>query len=140
MSETHGPIDIVLLEFPGEHDLAAPAAALLNLVDTGTIRLYDLVAIRKVDGGVEVVELENLGDDLYVLSGARSGLLGDDDLDAAGEVLRPGATAVVIMFENLWAIPFVAAALDAGGTMIASERIPAEDVIATLDALEAAEG
>ena len=140
MSETHGPIDIVLLEFPGDHDLAATAAALLDLVDRGTIQLYDLVAIRKVDGGVEIVELENRGDDLYVLSGARSGLLGDDDLDAAGDVLQPGATAVVIMFENLWAIPFVAAALDAGGTMGASERIPAEDVIATLDALEAAEG
>lgn len=137
MSDTHGPIDIVVLEFPGEHDLAAPAAALLDLVDSGTVRLYDLVAVRKVDGRIEVVELENLGDDLYVLSGARSGLLDDDDLAAAGEVLQPGATAVVIMYENLWAIPFVGAALDAGGTMIASQRIPAEDVIATLDALEA---
>jgi hypothetical protein len=137
VSDTHGPIDIVVLEFPGEHDLAAPAAALLDLVDSGTVRLYDLVAVRKVDGRIEVVELENLGDDLYVLSGARSGLLDDDDLAAAGEVLQPGATAVVIMYENLWAIPFVGAALDAGGTMIASQRIPAEDVIATLDALEA---
>jgi len=137
VSDTHGPIDIVVLEFPGEHDLAAPAAALLDLVDSGTVRLYDLVAVRKVDGRIEVVELENLGDDLYVLSGARSGLLDDDDLAAAGELLQPGATAVVIMYENLWAIPFVGAALDAGGTMIASQRIPAEDVIATLDALEA---
>ena len=137
MSDTHGPIDIVVLEFPGEHDLAAPAAALLDLVDSGTVRLYDLVAVRKVDGRIEVVELENLGDDLYVLSGARSGLLDDDDLAAAGEVLQPGATAVVIMYENLWAIPFDGAAHDAGGTMIASQRIPAEDVIATLDALEA---
>lgn len=139
MTDTHGPIDFVLLEFSGDHDLGPTAAALVRLVESGTVSLYDLVAIRKDDDGtVSVLELENLGDDLDFLSGARSGLLGDDELQEASDALLAGTTALLVMYENLWAIPFVSAALDAGGTMVASQRIPAEEVIAALDDLDAA--
>ncbi len=140
MTDAHGPIDFVLLEFTGGHDLSSTAAALMDLVARGTIRLYDLVAIRKEDDDTfSVVELDALEGEIFVLAGARSGLLGDDDLEAAADTMLPGTTGVLLMYENTWAIPFVNAALDAGGTMVATRRIPAEEVIAALDELEAAD-
>jgi hypothetical protein len=139
MTEVHGPIDIVLLEFTGGNDLSATALAVFDLVERGTVRLYDLLAIRKeADGTFSMIELDGLGE-LSVIAGARSGLLGDDDLEVAADAMLPGTTGVLLMYENTWAIPFVAAAFDAGGTMIASKRIPAEEVIAVLDELEAAD-
>jgi dihydroorotase-like cyclic amidohydrolase len=140
----HGPIDFVLLEFPDQEPTGQTAAALLDLVDSGTIRVYDIVAIRKsADGDVEAIEISTLpgasGDGFDALSGARSGLLGDDDVADAAEAMEPGTIAVLLVYENSWAIPFVRAAFDAGGQLIASARIPAEEVMAALDALEAAD-
>ena len=138
MSDAHGPIDFLLLEFTGGHDLSKTAEELINLVDSGVIRLYDLVAIRKEDDDTyAILELDEYGENLIVLSGARSGLLGDDDLQAASEIVLPGTTAVLLMYENTWAIPFVSAALDAGGSVVAAKRIPATEVMAVLDELEA---
>ena len=142
MNETnvHGPIDFLLLEFTGGHDLSTTASALIDLIERGIVNLYDLVAIQKADDGTfSLLELDGLGDEIVFISGARSGLLGDDDMQAAAETMLPGTTGVLLMYENTWAVPFVTAALDAGGTMIASKRIPAEDLIAVLDELEAAD-
>lgn len=139
-TDTHGPIDFILLEFTGSDDLSTTAAALMDLIGRGIVSLYDLVAIRKDDDGAfTVVELDALGGDIFVLTGARSGLLGDDDMQAAADTMLPGTTGVLLMYENTWAIPFVSAALHDGGTMIATKRIPAEDVIAALDELEASD-
>jgi hypothetical protein len=138
MSDAHGPIDFLLLEFTGGHDLSATAQELINLVDSGFVRLYDLVAIQKADDDTyAILELDEYGEHLTILAGARSGLLGDDDLQAAADIIEPGTTAVLIMFENTWAIPFVGAALDAGGSVVATKRIPALEVMAVLDELEA---
>ncbi len=138
MTDTHGPIDFVLLEFTGGQDLSSTAAALMDLIGRGIVSLYDLVGIRKEDDGTfTIVELDALGGDLVVLAGARSGLLGDDDLQAAADTMLPGTTGVLLVYENTWAIPFVSAALDAGGSLVASMRIPALDVMAALDELEA---
>jgi len=135
------PIDFVLLEFPGDADTKACADAIMDLVERGTIRLYDLLVIRKaLDGsftGVDLTDVTPSGvGGFHAFGGARSGLIGDDDLGKAAEVMQPGTMAALIIFENTWAAPFVAAALDAGGEMIASERIPAQDVIEALDRLE----
>jgi hypothetical protein len=138
MSDAHGPIDFVLLEFTGGHDLSTTAAAIIELIERGIVSLYDLVAIQKADDGTfSLLELDGLGHEISFIAGARSGLLGDDDMQAAADTMLPGTTGVLLMYENTWAIPFVAAALDAGGTMIATKRIAAEDVIAVLDELEA---
>jgi hypothetical protein len=138
----HGPIDFLLIEFPGGATGGGPADALLDLVDQGIIRVYDLLVIRKgEDGSVAGVDIEDLTADgvggFTAFRGARAGLLGVDDLAMAGDAMKPGTTAALIVYENAWAIPFVAAALDAGGELIASERIPAQDVMDALDALEA---
>lgn len=139
MSEVHGPIDYVLLEFTGGHPLDETAAELLALVDAGIVAIYDLVAIRKeADGTFSGIALDELGGTFAAFTGARSGLLGDDDIAEAAETLEPGTVAALIVFENTWAIPFVGAALRAGGQLVASARIPAPLVIEALDALDQA--
>ncbi len=137
-----GPIDFLLMEFPNERTDGAAAAALADLIEAGTIRLLDLVIARKeVDGTVEVIDIDGLGDvsSFVQFAGARSGLIGHDDVQQAGDAMTPGTTAALLVFENAWAAPFVAAARKNGGEVIASMRIPAQDVIDALDALESEE-
>ena len=141
-NDAHGPIDFLLIEFPNERTDGSAAQALLDLVEAGTIRLLDLVVARKEeDGTVEVIDVEAAGDvtAFVQFSGARSGLLGEDDVQEAGSAMAPGTTAALIVFENAWAVPFVAAARNNGGEVIASMRIPASDVMDALDALESEE-
>lgn len=143
MSDTgvHGPIDFVLIEFPGDRVTGAAADALMGLVERGIIRVYDLLVIRKADDGtfagidVSDVSANNVGG-FTAFTGARSGLLSDDDLRQAADAMEPGTVAALIVYENSWAVPFVKAARDAGGEVIASARIPAQDVMDALDALE----
>ena len=140
----HGPVDFLLLEFPAGRSLGTVADELLALVDQGTIHLYDLLVAHKDDDGtVEVVDLQDVTADgpasMSVFVGAQTGLIGDDDLEQAGEIMAPGTTAALLVYENAWAVPFVAAAMEAGGEAVASMRIPATDIIAALDELEAAE-
>jgi hypothetical protein len=142
MSDAHGPIDYILLEFPGDQLRGRAADVVLDLVDRGIVRLYDLLVVRKAeDGTVSAVPLdgsenERLGG-FAAFAGARSGLLNDDDLAEAGEAIDAGTIGVVFVYENSWAIPFVAAALEVGGKPVAGSRIPATDVMAALDALDA---
>lgn len=133
--DIHGPIDFVLIEFPADADTSGAASALLDLVEQGTIRLWDLLVLRKADdGSISVVELSDTA--LQAFAGARSGLLGDDDIAEAAEALAPGTGAALLVYENAWAIPFVAAARGIGGEMVASSRIPAQAIIDALDELE----
>lgn len=140
-SATHGPIDFVLIEFAGDRLTGRPADALMDLVDRGIVRVYDLLVVRKDnDGSFSGIDISDLSADhvggFNAFAGARSGLLGDDDLRQAADAMQPGTVAALIVYENSWAIPFVAAALDAGGQLIASARIPAQDVMDALDAVE----
>ena len=106
------------------------------------MRLYDLLVIRKDEDGtfsgvaLDASMAEQVGG-FVTFAGAQSGMLGDDDLKQAGEAMNPGTIAALIVYENAWAIPFVGAALEGGG-VVASARIPATDVIAALDVLDAA--
>lgn len=141
-SDVHGPVDFVLLEFPRDRLTGEASKALADLVESGVIRLYDLLVISKDDeGGVEVLELGDPSgvDGFAYFSGARSGLLGDDDVEEASSAMQPGTVAALIVYENSWAIPFVAAARDSGGELIASARIPAPVVMEALEAIETAE-
>lgn len=142
-AEVHGPIDVVVLEFPNTDNMRGEAAAaLLDLVDRGVVAIYDLLIVKKEDDGTfSGINIEDLTrDDLggfVAFAGARSGLLGDDDLAEAGELMTPGSVAALIVYENTWARPFVAGVRAAGGELVASTRISAADVIAALDELEA---
>jgi hypothetical protein len=135
-----GPIDYLLVEFPGETLTGDTAAALLQLIDLGIVDVLDVQVINKdAAGEARTVDLGG-GDDAFAgwgtFAGAQSGLLGADDVAEAATALHPGTTGVLVVYENKWARGFVAAALDAGGTAVASARIPAEAVTAALDAIE----
>jgi uncharacterized membrane protein len=138
-----GPIDYLLVEWPGKQPNGEVAPHLVDLIDRGLIRILDLVFVAKdEEGNVAALELGDLGGEvaeLAIFEGAASGLLGDEDIEEAGGVLEPGTSAALLVFENTWAAPFVAAVRRSGGELVASGRIPAEDLLAALDAAEANE-
>jgi uncharacterized membrane protein len=139
-----GPIDLLVIEWREENMTGEAAAALLDLVDRGIVRIFDLLVVRKdEDGTFSGIDIEDLSaDDLggfVAFSGARSGLLGDDDIAEAANALEPGTMAALIVYENTWAVPFVQAAHKVGAQVVASVRIPADDLMAALDALEGAD-
>jgi len=136
-----GPIDYLVLEFPGSRMTGEAFPLLVDLVDRGVVRILDLVFVRKEsDGSVVGVELADVnGDgelDLSVFEGVSSGLVGEDDIQEAGTVLEPGSSAGILVYENLWAAPFAAAIRRSGGQLVASGRIPVQAVLAALDADE----
>ncbi|MEV0803754.1 DUF6325 family protein [Kribbella sp. NPDC050281] len=142
-TEVHGPIDYVLLEFTGNRLTGRAAEELVNLVERGIVHVYDVMLVGKdADGSTYMVDLaESSGQagSFADLSGVRSGILAEDDLLEVAGAMQPGTLAALIVYENTWAIPFVAATLESGGQLIAGGRIPAEDVMEALDALEALE-
>jgi Family of unknown function (DUF6325) len=139
-----GPIDYLAVEFPEARMRGEGLAALLDLVDRGIIRLLDLRAVtREADGtftAAAITDLDNDGTlDLAIFEGVESGLIDDDDLRQAAELIEPGKVVALFVYENTWAIPFVSAMRRVGAELIASGRIPADEVIAALDSLEAEE-
>ncbi|MBX9421409.1 DUF6325 family protein [Streptomyces sp. MSC1_001] len=137
-----GPVDYLVLEFPGNRMTGEGLALLLDLVERHVIRILDLSFVRKdEDGSVRALQLSDMdGDgelDLAVFDGASSGLLGEDDLQEAAAVLDPGNSAGVLVYENVWAAPLAAALRRSGARMVAAGRIPVEDLLASLEAAEA---
>ncbi len=142
--EEMGPIDYIVVEWPGRQPTGEAAPHLVDLVERGIIRILDLAFITKAeDGSVAGLEISELGDqveELKVFEGASSGLLSDEDTAEAAAVLEPGTSAAVLVFENLWAGPFASAVRRSGGQLVASGRIPVQAVLAALEAAEEAEG
>ena len=144
MSQTDldvGPIDYLVVEFPGAKLTGEALAQLVDLTDRGIIRILDLrVAVVREGGEFAAVALTDLdGDgqlDLAVFSGVESGLLGDDDLAEGAALVGAGNAVAVLLFENTWAGPFVSALRRQGADVVASGRIPAAEVVAALEALE----
>jgi hypothetical protein len=136
-----GPVDYLVVEWSGRQPNGEAAPLLVDLVDRGLIRVLDLAFIEKAeDGSVAFVEISHLAekDETFkVFEGASSGLLSGDDISAAGEALEPGTSAALLLYENRWAAPFAAALRRSGAELVASGRIPFEDVTAALDAAEA---
>ena len=136
-----GPIDYLVIEWPGRQPTGEAAPYLIDLVDRGLIRILDLAFIAKgEDGSVTRLEIADLGDkveEYAVFVGASSGLLSDEDADEAAAALEPGTSAALLVYENTWAGPFAAAVRRSGGQLVASGRIPTQALIAALDAAEA---
>ena len=140
-----GPIDYLALEFPGARLTGEGMAELVRLVDAGVIRVLDMRGlVRDADGTVTAVAITDLdGDgtlDLAIFEGVESDLLDEEDLAAAADLVQPGNAVAVLVYENTWAGPFVSAMRRAGAEVVASVRLPADAVIARLEALEAASG
>jgi Family of unknown function (DUF6325) len=139
-----GPVDVVVIGYPPDAPRTGEAIPLfVDLVDRGIIRVLDVLMVQKDDegniSGLEIADLDGDGvDDLLVFTGARTGMLGEEDASTAGEALQPGEAALMICFENAWAAPFATAVRRNGGRMLAFERVAAQDVLDTLDALDSA--
>jgi Family of unknown function (DUF6325) len=138
--EAMGPVSYLVVEFPGNKMTGEGFPALVDLVDRGLIRILDLVFVtRDVDGSLTMLELSDLdGDgelDLAIFEGASSGLIDDDDRAAAADVIEPGSSAAVLLFENRWATPFVQALRRGGAEVVAAGYVPADAMLESLDAI-----
>jgi hypothetical protein len=139
-----GPVDYLIVEWPaGKQPNGEGLKLLADYSDAGLINVLDLVFVQKnEDGsvaGLALMDLDADGDlDLVQFEGASSGLIGQDDVDEAGSVLEPGASAAILLYENSWARPFVKAVKGSGAQLIASGRIPAADLADAVDTLETA--
>ncbi|MFJ8662104.1 DUF6325 family protein [Streptomyces sp. NPDC093795] len=136
-----GPVDYLVLEFPGNRTTGEGMSRLLDLVDQRIIRILDLSFIRKDAAGsvsgLEIADLDGDGElDLAVFDGASSGLLDESDLREAAAALEPDNSACVLVYENLWAAPLATALRRSGARLVAGGRIPVQDLLATLEALE----
>jgi dihydroorotase-like cyclic amidohydrolase len=141
--EEMGPIDYLVVEWPGRQPNGEAAPILADLAQRGIIRVLDLAFITKdEDGTVAGLDITDLGEqvaELKLFEGASSGLLGDDDIEEAAKALEPGTSAALLVFENSWAAPFASAVRRSGGQLVASGRIPVQAVLAALEAVEEAE-
>lgn len=136
---TIGPIEYIVVGFPGNQFNGQIAPALADLIDNETIRILDLVFIAKdADGDVtafeydELEELAAFGD----LNGEVGGLIGPEDIAHAAEGLEPDSAAALLLWEDSWAIPLVEAMRSSGGVLLEGGRIPhdlAEEALAGLD-------
>jgi hypothetical protein len=136
-----GPIDYIVVEFPGSGMTGEGFPLLVDLVERGIIRILDLVFVTKRDdgsvAGVAIADLDHDGKlDLAMFEGASSGLIGEDDLGEVGTILEPGSSAAILVYENVWAAPFAAALRRGGAQLVANGRIPVQAVLAALDAAE----
>ena len=134
----------MVIGYPADAPMTGEAVPLLlDLVDRGIIRVLDVMFVMKnEDGTFSGFDAKNLDSksvgDFVAFEGASSGLLGEEDVATAAEAIEPGTAAVMIVYENRWAAPFVAAVRRNGGVPFAFERIPVQDLIDSLDAAEAA--
>ncbi|GAA2155664.1 hypothetical protein GCM10009844_43050 [Nocardioides koreensis] len=136
-----GPVDWIVVEFPGSRFKGEIAPALAELVEHGIVRVLDLLIIRKdVDGRLEFFEIGELDESevgsLRAYETAVATLLSEEDVEAVAEAVEPGSTAALLVWENSWAAPFASAVRRAGGQLAASGRIPVQALLAAIEADE----
>jgi hypothetical protein len=134
-----GPVDYLVVEFPGSQFKGEILPELVDLVQRGIVRVLDLVMIKKsADGSYEAFEFGDpdvgpLGE-IRELERQLADLLSEEDVVAVAETLEPGSTAALLVYENLWAAPFASAVRRAGGVLVSDGRIPIQSLIAALAA------
>ena len=133
-----GPVDYLVVEFPGSNFTGEIMPELVDLVQRGIVRVLDLVLIKKHDdGSYEAFEFADIQDgalgELRELERELADLLSEDDVAAVAETLEPGSTAGLLVYENLWAAPFASAVRRSGGQLISNGRIPVQSLLAVLE-------
>jgi len=133
-----GPVDWIVVEFPGSRFKGEIAPALQELVDRGMIRVLDLLLIKKGDDGtLDFFELSDLDEseigELRAYEAELAMLLSEEDVAAVAAAVEPGSTAALLVWENSWAAPFASAVRRAGGQLVASGRIPIQALLAALE-------
>jgi Family of unknown function (DUF6325) len=137
-----GPIDYVLIEFPGSRFNGEVLPELVDLVDRRIIRLIDLIFVKKEDDGsfegFHYADLVGEIPELEVFEGVSAGVLSHEDAESAAGAMEPGTSAALIVYENRWAAHFATAVRGSGGQLVAHGRIPLEELVEALDAADAA--
>jgi Family of unknown function (DUF6325) len=132
-----GPVEYIVIGFPGNKFKGDILPALGDLVDKGTIRVMDLAIVKKdADGSVLAVEVEDLAGEeaeAFAFEKAIGDLLNEEDLLYIGDLLEPDSTAAVLIWENLWARRFVETIREADGVLVDYDRIRHEVVQAAID-------
>jgi uncharacterized membrane protein len=133
-----GPVEYLVVKFPGSQFTGEIAPALGDLVDAGLVRIIDLAFVTKdAEGNVASVEMENADSSVFQaferLTAEHGGLLNDDDILGAGEQLEPGSSAALLVWEDVWATRFVQTLENANAELITIQRIPREIVKAALE-------
>jgi hypothetical protein len=140
-----GPVDYLVVEFPGSKFNGEIAPALLDLVDRDIVRVLDLILIvKEADGTFDAIELadvdESAAGDLVRLETHIAELLSEEDVISLTAAIEPGSTAALLVYENKWAAPFAAAVRHSGGQLVANGRIPLQAIAAALEADDEEEG
>jgi hypothetical protein len=130
-----GPVEYLIVAFPGNQFRGEIAPALADLVEAGTIRIIDIAfASKDENGDIAAFELSDLDPEvregLEKLGATSGGLFNEEDLMAAGEELAPNSSAALLVWENVWAKPVADAIRDAGGELYDYDRVPHEVVVA----------
>jgi uncharacterized membrane protein len=141
-----GPVEYVVLAFPGNKFTGEVAPALQEVVDKGIIRIIDLVfATKDSDGNVAVMEFADLDPEiaqaLDPVIGDISGMLSEEDMAELGELLEPNSSGALLLFEHVWAVKLRDALANANGVLIDGGLIPqelAEEAAAQAEAAAAA--
>ena len=136
-----GPVDYLVVGFPADkaNFSGEMASELKALIDSGTLRVLDLVVLtRGDDGSVEAAELRDVDDsavgELRELERDLAVLLAEQDIEEIGASLEPGSAAMVLVWENSWAAPFSSAVRKSGGELLTTGRIPSQALIAAVEA------
>jgi len=136
-----GPIEVIVVEFPGNRFNGKIIPELRRLVEAGTIRIVDGLLIAREEGDeITILEIDQVTGDtdltaLAELFDTIDALISDEDVEALSETLEPNSSAAILVFEHTWAIPFRDAVVDSGGVLAAAVRIPADVVDNVLAAL-----
>jgi len=128
---TLGPVEYIIVGFPGNKFTGEIAPELIALVESGTVRILDLIFIGKdAEGNVLAFEIDELDElaGFSQLDGEVGGLISPEDIEFAAAQLEPESSAALLLWEDLWAAPFAAAVLNSGGVVLQGARIP-HDVI-----------
>jgi Family of unknown function (DUF6325) len=133
-----GPVEYMVVAFPGNQFKGEIAPALKDLVDSGTIRILDLAFVHKDENGdVTALELEDEGSDLMAALGwifeERDGLINNGDLEDIADALDANSSAAVLVWEDLWAARFADAVEGAGGVLVDIQRVPRDVVKAAIE-------
>jgi hypothetical protein len=132
-----GPVELLVVEFPGTRVRGDVVPAMRALVESGTVRIIDLLFISKdSDGRVTMLEINDLGDTDYAsfnsVVSEFSGMLSENDVQRLGATLANDSSAAVLLFENSWATRFRDALVDVGARVVLLERVPREVVEETV--------
>jgi uncharacterized membrane protein len=133
-----GPVEFLVLTFPGSSPGDGAIRALAGLRLSGAVRVIDTLLVAKgADGAVSTRELSEIPEFAYVAQSDQASLIAADDADEVGATLDPGHCALLALVEQTWAAEAAAAVRSSGGELVASVRIPPQVVREVLDALEA---